>query len=72
MYSFPVSCTRLVEYSYIPSPFSPQNRGLPLSAFFSSNFILFFIMPSFSEFYNTKEEYILSEVDSPLLLSSLE
>lgn len=29
-------------------------------------------MPSFSEFYNTKEEYILSEVDSPLLLSSLE
>lgn len=29
-------------------------------------------MPSFSEFYNTKEEYILYEVDSPLLLSSLE
>ena len=29
-------------------------------------------MPSFSEFYNAKEEYILSEVDSPLLLSSLE
>ena len=50
-----------------------HNRGISINSQLSSNRLhSFFIMPSFSEFYNTKEEYILSEVDSPLLLSSLE